>query len=159
MQVILWTTVLKMSPVLQVGDKAVDAIVTIREKPASSKAKAKSVFESLEEGSSDCTDAQEATYISETDLDITDVETLPVTESQGLRGQRSGPVQDPGGLVNAELDSDKRVERSQTPADAAQQEDDGLQLVREIFFTWWRIAMKCGHVATSTLEHCRSVHV
>ncbi|CAB1440993.1 unnamed protein product [Pleuronectes platessa] len=120
-----------LSPTLKVGDKAVDANVTIRGKPASSKTKAKSVLESLEEESSDCTDAQEDTYISETDLDITDVETLPYTENQGFQGQRSGPVQDPGGVMKA----DKQVARSQTPADAAQQEDDGLQLVREIFFT------------------------
>ncbi|XP_069385050.1 uncharacterized protein [Paralichthys olivaceus] len=116
----------------KVGDKAVDTTVMIREKPASSKTKAKPAVEALEEESSDCPDAQEVTYISETDLDITEVETLPYTKGQGLRGQRSGPVQGPGGLLNPELDPDRPVERSQTPADA---EDDGLQLVREIFFT------------------------
>ncbi|XP_039989221.1 uncharacterized protein si:ch211-127m7.2 [Xiphias gladius] len=100
---------------------------TTVKKPASSKTKAKPVTEALEEESSDCSDAQETTYVSETDLDITEAETVPYAEKQqrqGPEGQRSGPT---------ELEAEKREECSQTLSDAA--EDDALRLVREIFFT------------------------
>ncbi|XP_071357378.1 uncharacterized protein [Trachinotus anak] len=119
--------------------KGGDTTVKIREKPASSKTKAKPVMEALEEESSDCSDAQEMTYVSETDLDITEVETVPYTESQqhrGLEAQRSGPVQNHSGVINVELEAEKREERSQMPSDAGEEEDDdALRLVREIFFT------------------------
>ncbi|GAA6228999.1 uncharacterized protein si:ch211-127m7.2 [Lates japonicus] len=114
-----------------------DTTVKIREKPASSKTKAKPVTEALEEESSECTDDQEMTYVSETDLDITEVETVPYTRSQqhqGPESQGSGPAQDHSGPMNVEPEAEKREERSQMPADAAE-EDDALRLVREIFFT------------------------
>lgn len=101
--------------------------------------------EPLEELSSDIGDDQEATYVSESDLDITEVETLPYTRSpqnQGPEGQRSGPVQGHGSLMKAELEAEKKHERSQLPADAAE-EDDALRLVREIFFTWRWTELKC----------------
>ncbi|XP_035859218.1 uncharacterized protein si:ch211-127m7.2 isoform X2 [Sander lucioperca] len=91
----------------------------------------------LEEESSDCGDASEKTYVSETDLDITEVETLPYTKSpqhQGPGGQESGPVQDRGGLVNVGLEAEEKEEHSQMPTEAAE-EDDAMRLVREIFFT------------------------
>ncbi|XP_045893607.1 uncharacterized protein si:ch211-127m7.2 [Micropterus dolomieu] len=115
-------------------DKAVDTTVKMRENPASPEMIAKPVIS--EEESSDCGDAQGTTYISETDLDITEVETVPYTKSpqhQRPEGQRSGPVQDHTGFMNNEM-ADKKEECSQTPADAAE-EDDALRLVREIFFT------------------------
>ncbi|XP_035859217.1 uncharacterized protein si:ch211-127m7.2 isoform X1 [Sander lucioperca] len=119
----------------KVEDKAVDNLVKIRENTATSKAIAKPV--TLEEESSDCGDASEKTYVSETDLDITEVETLPYTKSpqhQGPGGQESGPVQDRGGLVNVGLEAEEKEEHSQMPTEAAE-EDDAMRLVREIFFT------------------------
>ncbi|KAG7217436.1 hypothetical protein INR49_021603 [Caranx melampygus] len=118
--------------------KAEDTTVKIKEKPASSKAKPKAVREAVEEESTDCSEAQEETYISETDLDVTEVETLPYTNSQRFQepeAQRSGPVQDHSGAVISEPAADKKEERSQTITDAKEEEDDALRLVREIFFT------------------------
>lgn len=102
----------------------------MRRKSASSKPET----ETLEEESLDCDDAQEATYVSETDLDITEVQTVPYTDipqHQGSEGQRSEPVQDHGSLVSAGLQVERREAHSQMPED----EDDALRLVREIFFT------------------------
>ncbi|XP_040893329.1 uncharacterized protein si:ch211-127m7.2 [Toxotes jaculatrix] len=117
--------------------EAGDTTVKVRENPVSSKITAKPVIEALVEESSDCSDALEMTYVSETDLDITEMETVPYTKSQQQQepeGQRSGPVQDHSGLLNAELEAEKREKHLQVPADAAE-EDDALRLVREIFFT------------------------
>lgn len=91
----------------------------------------------MKEESSDCSDAQETVYVSETDLDITELETVQYTESaerQGPEGQRSGPVQDHSVLRNVGLEAERKVEHSQVPADAGEK-DDALQLVREIFFS------------------------
>ncbi|XP_051239399.1 uncharacterized protein si:ch211-127m7.2 [Dicentrarchus labrax] len=121
----------------QVEDKAADSTVKMKENPSSSKTIAKLVTDALEEESSDCGDALESTYVSETDMDITEVETVPYAKSpqhQGSEGQRSGPVRDRGGVVNVGLDSEDREEHSQMPKDAVE-EDDALRLVREIFFT------------------------
>ncbi|XP_032380472.1 cell cycle regulator of non-homologous end joining isoform X2 [Etheostoma spectabile] len=88
----------------------------------------------LEEESSDCNDAPEKTYVSETDSDIPEVETVPYTKSpqhQGPGGQRSALVQDRAGLVNVGLEAEEKEEHSQMPAE----EDDAMRLVREIFFT------------------------
>lgn len=107
----------------------------MREDPASSKTPAKQV--ASEEESSDCGGARDSTYVSETDLDITEVETVPYTKSpqrQGPEGRRSGPDQDHGGPMNVGLEAEKKEEHSQMPAEAAE-EDDALRLVREIFFT------------------------
>uniref|UniRef100_UPI0037E7FB8A uncharacterized protein n=1 Tax=Semicossyphus pulcher TaxID=241346 RepID=UPI0037E7FB8A len=101
-------------------DKAEDSTREIREKPATSK----TLTEALQEDSFDCSDAQEMTYVSETDVDITEVETVPYTRSsqhQVPEGQRSGP--------------ETKKEHSQKPANAAEEEDDALCLVRQIFFT------------------------
>lgn len=109
----------------------------ITEKHASSNTNKKPVTEVLEKESSDGDDALETTYVSETDLDITEVETLPYTKSpqhQGPESQRSGPVQDHSGVTKGQLEAEKREERPQIIADAAE-DDDALRLVREIFFT------------------------
>ncbi|XP_034735038.1 uncharacterized protein si:ch211-127m7.2 isoform X1 [Etheostoma cragini] len=116
----------------KVEDKAVDTPVKIRENTATSKAIAK--LGTLEEESSDCNDAPEKTYVSETDSDITEVETVPYTRSpqhQGPGGQRSASVKDHAGLVNVGLDAEVKEEHSQMQAE----EDDAMRLVREIFFT------------------------
>lgn len=87
--------------------------------------------------SSGCSDAQGTEYVSETELDITELETVPYTKSpqhQGPEVQGSGPAQDHGGVMKVGLKADRREERSQMAADAGE-EDDALQLVREIFFT------------------------
>lgn len=107
----------------------------MREPPATSKTTLKPGTETLQEESSDCGDATGTTYVSETDLDITEVETVPYTESPPCHrvpeGQRSGPVRDHGDLVNVgpEAQEEKKEEHLQTQA------DDPLRLVREIFFT------------------------
>lgn len=114
---------------LKVVDRAVDPSVKMKE--ISSMATVKPVTEALEEASLDCCDAQETTYVSETDVDMTEVEKVPYTRSpqrQGPGGQRSEPVQDHGGIMNAGLEPEKKQER-------AAEDDDALRLVREIFFT------------------------
>lgn len=119
-------------------DKAVDTTVKTKVDPAPSKTAVKPRTEALEEESTDCGDAEEdMTYVSETDLDITEVQTLPYTKSpqhQDPEVQRSGRAQDNGGLINVELEAEKKEEHTHMPADAAE-EDDALRLVREIFFT------------------------
>uniref|UniRef100_A0A087YJB1 Modulator of retrovirus infection homolog n=1 Tax=Poecilia formosa TaxID=48698 RepID=A0A087YJB1_POEFO len=85
--------------------------------PATSEIKSKPVTSPLEEESSDCCDDLEMTYVSETDLDITN------TQHPEPEGERSASAQghcEP----NNNLQADKETE-----------EDDALQLVREIFFT------------------------
>lgn len=114
----------------QVGQKATN-IAQKKEKPVSSKLTAKPMTKILEEEPSDCDDL-ETTYVSETDLDITEVETLPYTKSpQHLesKGEKTEAAQDDGGLMNVKAEINK--ETLQMPAD----ENDALQLVREIFFT------------------------
>lgn len=117
-------------------DKAEDTTAKMKEKPASSKAKPKAVRETVGAESSDCSEAEEATYISETDLDVTEVETLPYTNSQGFQepqAWRSGSIQEHSGAAISELEAEKK-ECSQTQTDA-KEDDDALRLVREIFFT------------------------
>ncbi|XP_038155882.1 cell cycle regulator of non-homologous end joining-like [Cyprinodon tularosa] len=88
----------------------------------------------LGEESSDCCEDLETTYVSETDLDITEVETVPYTRNSQHPEpgeERSGSTQ--GGCepmkdsVPAENESEQ-----QKPAE---EEDDAFRLVREIFFT------------------------
>ncbi|KAK9516790.1 hypothetical protein VZT92_024701 [Zoarces viviparus] len=114
---------------LKVEDKAAATTAKVMENSSSSKKIAKLV--TLEEKSSDCgDDALESTYVSETDVDVTEAETVPYTNSPQHRapeGQRSGPGQCRGGLGKIE----EKEEHSQMPAE----EDDALRLVREIFFT------------------------
>ncbi|XP_007545702.1 modulator of retrovirus infection homolog [Poecilia latipinna] len=101
--------------------------------PATSEIKSKPVTSPLEEESSDCCDDLEMTYVSETDLDITEVETVPYcrnTQHPEPEGERSASAQghcEP----NNNLQADKESEQLSTAAE----EDDALQLVREIFFT------------------------
>ncbi|XP_041652698.1 uncharacterized protein si:ch211-127m7.2 [Cheilinus undulatus] len=106
----------------KVEGKAKDVSRRIMESPATPK----KLTEVLQDESSDCSDAQDMTYVSETDLDITEVETLPYTgnmQHPGPEGQRPEPDQ-----------TLTKVEHTQKPADAAE-DDDALRLVREIFFT------------------------
>lgn len=102
-------------------------------KPRISPMPAKPLEEIWKGESSDCSTDLEATYVSETDLDITEVETLPYI--QGTKcpepEPRSGAAQEDRGLRN----TDEGVLREkQTPEDATE-EDDAIRLVREIFFT------------------------
>ena len=127
----------------QVEDKEVDTTVKMRKSPAILKTTVKPVI--IEE-SSDSGDALDSTYVSETDMDITEVETLPYTKGeqhQGAEGQRSGPVQDHSIHVNVELDAEEKEKHSQVLAEVAEEDeeeeedddDDALRLVRDIFFT------------------------
>lgn len=88
-----------------------------------------------EEGQSlDYSHVEDTTYVSETDLDITELETLPYTSSplrQKPVVQRSRPSQDSDDLLDVELEKEGKA---QMAADA-EEDEDGLQLVREIFFS------------------------
>lgn len=105
-------------------------LVKGKEKCSTSK---KTDQQGMEEGqSSDHSPAQDTTYVSETDLDITELETLQYNSSppqQKTVGQRSGPVQDHSDLPDVELEKEGNVQT------AAEEDEDGLQLVREIFFS------------------------
>lgn len=85
--------------------------------------------------------SEEAAYVSETDLDVSEMETLPYTTSptrREPRGQRSDPAEGQGPRRNVGLEAGGKVENPQMPADAGgekKDEDDAFQLVREIFFT------------------------
>lgn len=79
-----------------------------------------------EESPSDCTEDLDMTYVSESDLDITAVETLPYTSSpqhQTSERRHSGTVED--------VEAGKTREPPQTAAE----DSDALRLVREIFFS------------------------
>lgn len=79
-----------------------------------------------EESPSDCTEDLDLTYVSESDLDITAVETLPYTSSrqhQTSERRHSGTVED--------LEAGKTHESPQTAAE----DSDALRLVREFFFS------------------------
>lgn len=72
---------------------------------------------------------EDRTYVSETDLDITELETLPYASSPL---QRSRPFQDCNDLLHVDL----RTGNAPTAAEAEDEDDeDGFQLVREIFFS------------------------
>lgn len=93
--------------------------------------------EAAEEPLSDCTEDLDMTYVSETDLDITEVETLPYTkmpDHPASEGQGSGPFRHRGGLMSTDVEAGKTHEPPQTAADAVE-DNDALRLVREIFFT------------------------
>lgn len=64
--------------------------------------------------SSECSEAQEAAHVSETDLDVSEMETLPYTASPTHR--------EPSGQMSGQVAADE-------------EEEDALQLVREIFFS------------------------
>lgn len=87
--------------------------------------------------SSECSEAQEAAaYVSETDLDVSEMDTLPYTKSpthQEPGGQMSGPGQGQGARRNVGLEAGRKKENSQEAAE--EEEEDAFQLVREIFFT------------------------
>ncbi len=71
----------------------------IKENAVTSKTTVKPETEALQEESSDCSDARETKYVSETDLDITELETVQYTKNEqlqdpGSEGQWSGPDRD-----------------------------------------------------------------
>ncbi|KAM9807441.1 uncharacterized protein ACB057_005237 [Neosynchiropus ocellatus] len=79
--------------------------------------------------------SEEDTYVSESDLDVSQLQTVPYTESSGRRGAAEGltPVQehvshegDGQQSETADLDEETKEEA---------EEDDELRLVREIFFS------------------------
>lgn len=87
--------------------------------------------------SSERSEAQEAAYVSETDLDVSEMETLPYTKSpthQEPRGQTSQPLQARAAGRNVGPEAERRKEKSPQMA-ADKEEEDALQLVREIFFS------------------------
>lgn len=86
--------------------------------------------------SSECSEAQEAAYVSETDLDLSEMETLPYTKGpthQEPGGQMSEPAQGQGARRNVGLEAGRQKENSQEAAE--EEEEDAFQLVRDIFFT------------------------
>lgn len=109
-----------------------DTIVRIKEKYCTSERTEELV---LDEGQSlDYSHVEDTTYVSETDLDITELETLPYASSdlqQKPVVQRSRPGQDSDDLLDVEK---KKEGKAQMAADA-EEDEDGLQLVRKIFFS------------------------
>lgn len=93
---------------------------------------AKPLAEISEDESSDR--SVELEYVSESDLNVAEVETVPyATNLQPPEAEeRPGAAQGCCGPTNTDLNVIK--ETKQTP-EAAAEEDDALQLVREIFFT------------------------
>lgn len=117
----------------QAEDSAMDNIVKIKEKCFTSE---KTEKLAMEEGQSlDRSHVEDTTCVSEPDLDVTQLETLPYASSplqQKPVGQRSGPVQDCNDLLDVELEKEGNA---QMAAEAEEEDEDGLQLVREIFFS------------------------
>ncbi|KAM4572293.1 uncharacterized protein PAE49_007512 [Odontesthes bonariensis] len=112
----------------QAEEKAKDS--TKNEDPVSSKMTARP--ENFEE----CDDL-ETTCVSETDLDVAEMETLPFTKSPqhpGCEPQRSGAARDGCGPVNIDVKAETRKGQLHMSRGATE-EDDALRLVREIFFT------------------------
>lgn len=120
-------------------DQVGTVTVTTREKPASLKTHIKPVTDDLDEDSSGCRDALETTYVSETDMDVTEVETLPYTDTSPLHQRQKSPTpvavtRGHSAGMDAELEAEQRGGGPQMEADALK-EDEVLNLVREIFFT------------------------
>ncbi|KAM4554209.1 uncharacterized protein V3H82_018471 isoform 1-T1 [Fundulus diaphanus] len=101
--------------------------------PGTPETTSKPVTSPLEEDSSDCCDDEDKTYVSETDLDITEVGTVPYINNPQHpepQGEGSGSAQGCREPTKNSLQAEREIERLQTAAE----EDDALQLVREIFF-------------------------
>lgn len=83
--------------------------------------------------SSECSEGQEAAHVSETDLDVFEMETLPYVESP-THPEPRGPISEP---LQAQATEDKRRNENQpmVEEEKEEEEEDALQLVREIFFT------------------------
>lgn len=113
----------------QVEERATDTTVGMKEKCFTSERTEKLV---MEEGqSSDQSRLEGTTCVSETDLDVTELETLPYTSSplqQKPAGLRSGPVRDCNDHVELEKKGIVQVTAEE------EEDEDGLQLVRDIFF-------------------------
>lgn len=108
----------------QAEESAADTTVKIKKKCFTSENTAKLV---MEEGQSlDRSLVDDSTYVSETDLDITELETLPYTSSPLQPkpvGQKSGPVQDCDDLLHVELEEEGNA---QMATEAEEQDEDGL---------------------------------
>ena len=84
--------------------------------------------------STDSGDAQDTTDVSETDMDITEQETVPYSRSP--HQEASVLVEDPSALLNVGLEAERKEESPRMPAGREEEDDDdGFQLVREIFFS------------------------
>ncbi|CAG5958126.1 uncharacterized protein ACNS7B_007200 [Menidia menidia] len=99
-----------------------------KEEPGRSKITAEP--ENLEEG-----DDLETTYVSETDSDITEMETLPYTERPGCEAGGPGAARDECGLKDTDVDTERKKGQLHTSGGVSTEEDDPLRLVREIFFS------------------------
>ncbi|TNN00853.1 hypothetical protein fugu_012099 [Takifugu bimaculatus] len=121
---------LRLSDVTEAEESAADTTKKTKEECFTSEKTEKQV---MEEGqSSDHSYGHDTTYVSETDMDTAELETLLYTRSppqQKPASHRSGPVQDPNELLNVELEKDGNAQTK------AKGDEDGLQLVREIFFS------------------------
>lgn len=103
--------------------------------PGTLEIKSKPVTTPLEEESSDCCDDLEMTYVSETDLDIAEVETVPYCRNPQHpepEGERSASAQ---GRLGRSPNNNLKAEKESAQLSTAAEEDDALQLVREIFFS------------------------
>ncbi|XP_068169393.1 uncharacterized protein si:ch211-127m7.2 [Antennarius striatus] len=117
--------------VLLADQKVVDTRMKMEE---NSSTKKRSTNLLMEEESSDCSGIQEITCVSESDVDITEMGTVPYTTSpqhEGLEGQQCGAVQDDNRIMDVGLNAGKK----DLPSQMAVEPDDALQLVREIFFS------------------------
>lgn len=115
-----------------------DEVKTVKRKKilAAEKVTSKPATKILNEESSDISDEHELTYVSETDLDITELETVPYDSSSRHpepKGQRSGAVQDHSPVM-VDAKTEEKDEQLQLQANSAV-DDDSFRLVREIFFT------------------------
>lgn len=113
-------------------DKVFDSSVKIKEKHT--KGKMRGIAPDVVEPSSD-SNAQERTYVSETDVGIAEVETIPYiptksTENQQPEGQSSGGHSGP--VVHGQ-EAGRTEDHSEATSTTAA--DDALRLVREIFFS------------------------
>lgn len=82
--------------------------------------------------SSECSDAQDAAHVSETDLDVSQMETMPYTTSPASQ-EPGGWTSEPPHAQAASRSVGLEAERRKRAAD--EEEEDELQLVRDIFFS------------------------
>lgn len=112
----------------QTGAKSAELSVEARRNPGTT---FKPTTEALVEESSD-SDAQDTTYVSESDLDITEAETLLYVSTENTQTDRDKvkEVQD-----KTEERQNENKDGGLEIQDNAKEEDDAFLLVKEIFFT------------------------
>lgn len=116
----------------QVEESAADTTMKQEEKFSTLEKTEKQLMEKGQ--SSDHSHGQDTMYVSETDVDIADLETVPYTSSppqQKPVSHWSGPVQEYNELLIVELEEEGNAQT--TPK--RMEDENGLQLVREIFFS------------------------